>query len=157
MSDRFEAPRSGHTAARVDLDADPPTPTWMTWLSAGAMGLGGVLGGAHAVQLLIFVGLQGVWALVPWALGLLSVGLLACAGFTTRGRAWAAILGACLAALQVLVAIAWIVASLAGGLLVPLALIWALTSLPVAGVAPLTLPDALRITAWRRAMLADPG
>jgi len=147
VTDPYESP-----TANLEPDLEPLRPGPLLVGTAIALLLAGVLAAAYALQLMIFVRWDNAIWLVPATFGALGVAQVLLAAFVARGQAIPVGGAAVVSALQALIALAWLVATIFMTLFSPLGLCWLLLSLPPVLLLPIAMPRAIRVSRARRAL-----
>lgn len=146
-TDPFDPP-----AAAPELDADPPRVSVLVYLAAIALMITGVVACATSLQQMIFVHWRSwVWVLPP-LIGLLGMGQILASAYLSRGSAPAAFLGLGLSAVMGLFSLVWLITTLWSGIFSLLVLLWFLSCAPPVLLVTFSLPSAMAVTRYKRAL-----
>ena len=134
--------------ATAEDDIAAATPPLVAKVAGGLVAFAGAIVGLTGVQTLMIVDLRGAFAAAPWALALLGLAHVFVGAAVFRARAWAAMVALGGMVLLMLLTAAWLVFSIAHGLVS----LYALGS-PVAATAAFVLA-ILALGPCRRATAA---
>lgn len=138
-----------------DDDFRATTASAIVRAAAALQAVTGLLLLANGLQLWMMVTFFGALAVVPWAMIALAVLSIYCAAQVQRARAWAAMLGAGVAALVAIGVGAWLVTSFSSGLYSCLAFVVVPVAVASTVLAILAIGPARRATEIRKRLAAS--
>jgi multisubunit Na+/H+ antiporter MnhC subunit len=149
----YAAPTAGSTA-EFDVDPREAVPPLLVRAGGFLLGASGFFMAGAGLQLVVFFYLTlGMKAVAVWLMAL-GVGAIGVSPWLVKGRSWAAVVGAPLAAVMALTAVVWTAYSLWQTLFSPLMILELGVALVTVLVVPFTILPAIRVSRARKALYA---
>jgi len=152
--DAYKAPENDTTHAAEDDDAPPPVVSWVTLIAGATLAVAGLFTAGAGAQLEVFFRLYDWIQAVPYVFGLLGCAAMLFGSLLTQGRDWAAFASTVVAVMCVVFGLAWNAYALYVGLVSVLSLISFLLCVLAALLVPLSIPNALAVSAAKRQLYA---